>query len=305
MGSAGACLYALGSSGGIGVTGSGGIKAPNCGILDNFDLSLTGSGEIVGSSIGVVGTVSKVGSGTISPHPVTGITPVNDPLAYLPTPTPQSGTCTSTINISGSGSNTYGPGIYCSITTAGSGSVTFTAGNYVVTGNVSFTGSGPITFGAGNYTIDGSFSNTGSGNVSLGAGLYYLNGLILTGSGTVSGTDVTLYNNSGAVNITGSQTVQLVAPTSGTYEGILFYQNRSDASAANITGSQTSLLQGTLYFADAALTLTGSSSTAAYTIVVAKSVTMTGSDILSLPANYSSLANGSPVKSTNAAFLAE
>jgi Flp pilus assembly protein TadG len=304
LGSAGGCLYALGSSGGISVVGSGGISAPSCGILDNYNLSSTGSANITASSIGVVGTVSNVGSGTISPAPVS-ITPVSDPLAYLSPPTPQSGSCTNTINISGSGSYTYNPGNYCSISTAGSLSVTFTPGNYLVTGNVSFVGSGPVTFGAGNYTINGTFSNTGSGNVSLGAGLYYLNGLSLTGSGTVSGTSVTLYNNSGAVNVTGSQTVQLVAPTTGTYAGILFYQNRSDASAANITGSETSILQGALYFPDAGLTITGSSSTAAYTILVASSVSTTGSDVVDLPADYSSLPGGSPVKSTDAAVLGE
>ena len=95
----------------------------------------------------------------------------------------------------------------------------------------------------------------------------------------------------------GTQRVDLVAPTSGSYAGILFYQDPGNTSAATINGTQNSKFEGALYFPSAQLTINGTGDKAAYTIAVAKSYQLNGTFVLNFPSDYSSLANGSPIKS--------
>ena len=254
------CLYTL--SGGIITNGTAGINAPNCGIIDNGDLRKSGSGSITAASIGVHGTVTNNGSGAITPTPVAGIVPAADPLSYL-TP-PATGACLpgnpGRIRGNIGGTVFLNPGNYCQgISVRGSKNVVLNAGTYVIT-------SGGIDFG---------------------------------GRGTVSGTGVTLYFGpaGGSITFSGNQTINLAAPTSGTYAGILVYQNAGNASAATLDGANGSSFEGALYLPNAPLTINGAAgSTAAYTIVVAQSVSSLNGATFDLPANYSSLPNGSPIK---------
>ena len=73
----------------ITTNGTAGINAPNCGIIDNQDLTKNGSGSITAASIGVHGTSTDHGPGAITPTPVTGIVPAADPLSYLTPPGPE------------------------------------------------------------------------------------------------------------------------------------------------------------------------------------------------------------------------
>ena len=84
-GAGGGCVITLARSGvDISYTGSGGLTAEHCDIYDDSGasnaLTLTGSGSITGKAIGISGNYSSVGSGSISPAPVTGMAPVADPL---------------------------------------------------------------------------------------------------------------------------------------------------------------------------------------------------------------------------------
>jgi hypothetical protein len=65
------------------------------------------------------------------------------------------------------------------------------------------------------------------------------------------------------------------APASGTYEGILIFQDRSQSVGGTVNGSNTSSVTGTLYFKDANLTYTGTT-TAQFTALVADTITMVG-----------------------------
>jgi hypothetical protein len=85
-----------------------------------------------------------------------------------------------------------------------------------------------------------------------------------------------------------------VAPTTGPYAGILFYQDAGNTNAATITATGGSTLQGALYFPQAALNLNNTGAGAAYTIAVAQSLTLGGGT--NFPADYSSLPGGSPIK---------
>lgn len=278
------CVWTLAKSGtDISLVGSGAIDATGCDIYDDSNsstaLQLTGSGSISAKSIGIAGSYSDVGSGTINPAPVTGIAPAADPLANLAVPTIPTGTCSSNCNpsFSGSTSNTLNPGVYNSITNVGSGTLTLTAGNYIINGTVSNTGSGAVTFGAGNYTITGNFTDTGSGLMTLGAGQYVVEGnLGFTGSSSVNATGVSFYTE-GSTTVTGSGAMTLKAPTSGSNSGVLFFQARSDADAMQITGSSAMTMQGIIYAPAAALTLTGSGSISISTDMIVDSLAVTGS----------------------------
>ena len=65
----------------------------------------------------------------------------------------------------------------------------------------------------------------------------------------------------GPVLITGQCTVNLTAPTSGTYAGILFYQDRNITSSSNnqINGSSNPNMVGSFYFPTTPLLITGGS----------------------------------------------
>jgi Flp pilus assembly protein TadG len=265
------CLYALDPSGAgaFSLSGSGSITS-GCGIMvdssSSSALTTTGSGSITASSVGVVGNYSGGGSGSITPTPITGIAQGGDPLANLVAPAV--GSCMQTnYHISGSSGATLSAGVYCN--------------------GISITGSSTVTFDAGTYVLLGG-------------------GLSVSGSGSLSGTGVIFYNtcNStysyGSINLPGSSTVNFSAPTSGLLAGILFFQDPTvpvGSTASKITGSSSSTFDGAVYFPTTAVAYSGSSSSSGYTILVAYDLALTGSGTLSLGNNYSSLANGSPIRS--------
>jgi hypothetical protein len=100
---------------------------------------------------------------------------------------------------------------------------------------------GNVTMKPGVYYIDGgSFSVGSQANVS-GDGVT----IIMTSSS--AGTDATTI---ASADMNGGATVNLTAPTSGTYAGVLFYQDRRalDSGSNKINGNSSSKLQGAIYF---------------------------------------------------------
>jgi hypothetical protein len=93
------------------------------------------------------------------------------------------------------------------------------------------------------------------------------------------------------VTATGSNS-SFAAPTTGTYAGILFFQDRSNTHAAAVGGSNAAVV-GALYFPKAQLTYSGSNATSAYTLLVANAIVFSGSNS-TLNDNYSSLPGGPP-----------
>ena len=245
---AAACIYALDptASGALQVKGTATLTVTNCPVYVNSNsptaMKKTGSGD-VNATVNIVGNYSQVGSGNITPAPFTGKMPVADPLAALPAPT-FSG-CDYT-NFSASTSVTLNHGVYC--------------------GGISITGSGTTTMNPGTYIMNGGgFSSAGSANITASHVMIYN-----TASAGYS---------AGAVSIAGSGNFIMSAPNAGVYEGILIFQDRSLANAATVNGSSSSAVTGTLYFYDANLTYTGSS-TAQYTGIVADTITMVGSSVI-------------------------
>ena len=237
------CIYVLdpNASDAMQVKGTASIST-NCPVyIDSSSASAlrkTGAGDI-NATVDIVGNYSQVGSGSITPAPNTGKTSVADPLASLPVPT-FSG-CDQT-NYSTSSTVTLNPGVYC--------------------GGISITGSGTVTLNPGIYIMNGG-------------------GFSLAGSADLTGSHVMIYNTAtaghtiGAISIAGSGTLTLSAPNSGTYEGVLIFQDRTQSVGGSVNGSNTSVVTGTLYLPDANITYTGTT-TAQYTALVADTVTMVG-----------------------------
>ncbi len=145
----------------------------------------------------------------------------------------------------------------------------------------------------------------GNKSVTFQPGTYVLGGnMIINGTNSISGTGVTFYFSSGSLIMNGNSHADLVAPTTGTYAGILFFQDSNDSSMMILNGDSTSVFQGTLYLPGANLTINGNGNLAAYTIIDAASFTDNGNAAFHLGNDYSSLPGGSPAKGV-AAVLAE
>jgi hypothetical protein len=154
------CMYALGAGIG-GITNSGDVSAPNCGIISNHNLHTTGNGSITAREIGVEGTAT----GNNHPTPKTGIIPAADPLAYLQPPAAGGCLAGGAGIVNGTTPVTLNPGNYCGgISIKGAQNVTLNPGVYTITGGgLTFSGSG--TVGGTGVTL---YIGASGGTVSLG-----------------------------------------------------------------------------------------------------------------------------------------
>jgi putative Tad-like protein involved in Flp pilus assembly len=263
------CLYALDplvsgalSAGGTNAT----INAPKCAIQVNssniYAMNVTGGDCINAASIGIVGNYT-MGTCAPSPTPITGVVPAADPLASLAAPS--IGSCNYTnFKLSAGATQTLNPGVYC--------------------GGITLTGGSTALLNAGTYILNGG-------------------GLAVSAGSNIKGSGVTFYNTGSSksyipISLQGSGNTILSAPTSGPFEGILFFQDRSIISKAKnvISGSGTDSFEGALYFPTTYLMFGGGSSITAYTLIVADIIEISGNSTVTLNADYSSLADGSPIK---------
>lgn len=91
-----------------------------------------------------------------------------------------------------------------------------------------------------------------SGTINLNPGMYVIDGgeLRINANAAVNGAGVTFFLTNGAtVHFNGSAEIDLSAPTSGIYAGVLMYGDRDQGNAENIfNGTADSLMTGALYF---------------------------------------------------------
>lgn len=151
--------------------------------------------------------------------------------------------------------------------------------------------SGPCLTASGSTLQPGVYCSGLSlkGDITLSPGVYVIdNSLKINGNTTITGSGVTLYLAGGAsVWINGNATLNLSAPTSGTYSGLLFFGDRS-ASGGSVTfdGNANSTMTGALYFPTENVAYKGNYGGAnGCTQIVAYTVSWTGS--ASLNANCS------------------
>jgi len=128
---------------------------------------------------------------------------------------------------------------------------------------VNATGNTVLTLSPGTYS--GGIHVSGNAKVTLLPGVYYLQGggLWVLGNGNLSGTGVTIYNapKTAADNIlfSGTESVNLTAPNSGTYQNIVLFQNRSSTVPIVISGGNVNLV-GKVYAAKSRLYFSGTKS---------------------------------------------
>lgn len=213
------CVIALagtGSNNSFQLSGSASNVTMNCGIA--VDSAGAQAANIPGGAALTASKISIVGGyngGTYSPTPTTGAAVVADPFASVTGPTV--GACTYT-NYQTNSNAALSPGTYC--------------------GGINIGGSANVTFASGVYILNASgLLQLGGNSVSTGTGVTFY----LTGS-----------PYKGPV-IANSASVTFSAPTSGAYEGLLFFQDRTEATATRDKQAVLDIganehLTGTLYF---------------------------------------------------------
>lgn len=123
------------------------------------------------------------------------------------------------------------------------------------------------------------------GNVTLSPGVYVVQGNFkINANAVVTGSGVTIFmSGSSTVSMNGNASVQLSAPTSGTYSGVLFYGDRTGNSASStFNGTADSLLTGAIYFPKQQVSYLGNfSGNSGCTQVVASTIQWSGNSTIS------------------------
>ncbi|HUQ36698.1 MAG TPA: pilus assembly protein TadG-related protein [Aestuariivirga sp.] len=144
-------------------------------------------------------------------------------------------------------------------------------------------GSGPTyTSTSGSVLQPGNYTSgmTLTGTKTLKPGVYVVSGgnFKINANANISGSGVTIYLKAGtSVSINGTATVNLSAPTSGTYSGMLFFGDRSATADVTLNGTAASKFTGAIYFANQDIKYLGNfSGESGCTQVVGKTVEWTG-----------------------------
>jgi hypothetical protein len=275
FGSSPNCIYALGTSSVSNdtlVLSGFNFVTSSCGVIGNANLGGFGLSWLFAPSIALVGRNDGFIVFT-NTSPQTGIPVSPDPFASLPAPTVDTCLAHPTQTVISSGTVTLDPGTYCGGILVIGGQADFNPGIYVMNG--------------------GGFTVTAGGVNSVGVG-----GVTIYNTGTVAGVCTTCY---GPINVSFSGGSSLLAPTTGTYAGILLFQDRLNDQAATFAANWTfgskPFLTGAYYLPAAQANFYFDfGDQADYTILVAKKVVWLFT--FTLNANYSTLPGGSPVKNT-------
>jgi hypothetical protein len=213
----------LSSNGGSSVTTNAKI------IVDSNSASATtvvGGGTLTAPEFDITGVpgTSTSGGGTINGTILDGQVPTPDPLAYLPEPDPSTMTVQSkhTVKLQNQGSLSLQPGVY--------------------QGGINVTG----------------------GNLTLAPGIYYMDGgpFSFSGTGSLTAEGVMIVeapqSNPDVISITGTGTINLSPMTTGLYQGISLWQERTSTNTLTVSGGGSGSITGTFYAQHGTLKVSGS-----------------------------------------------
>jgi Flp pilus assembly protein TadG len=214
---------------GIPIGGSATVNL-GCGMMSNApsttSIIANGASSVTASPVAAVGNVppGNYAAGTVRQDYAL---PLRDPYRNLPDP-PNISSSNNDLRVQPNRSNNFGPGTYRNIDI--SGTATFSAGTYYVTGSVNFGSQAVVTASNAVFILTATNAASNGGNIAT-------------------------------VSMQGGASLNMTAPSSGTYAGILFYQDRRATSMRTniINGNSTSLLQGALYFPRQELQMNGTS----------------------------------------------
>jgi Flp pilus assembly protein TadG len=254
----GGCIYVMAPSGsGVNMSGTASIQS-GCGVYVNSNSSaavlFSGTPTITatnGSSIDLVGNYLGGDGHNFSPAPTLSAPVEPDPLASMNPP---------------SGWSSY-PNCIVSGPLVGSGSTSTTIS--------------PPTAG-GDCIVSSAINMSGSASVSFAAGFYVLqSGITTSGSSSVSGSGVTFYTPTAGITMSGTGGINITAPSSGPWEGIAIFQDRSNSSSDTLSGGTTQQINGVVYMPKGSLTYSGGSGTSGTTTtLVVNTVTFSGSSYI-------------------------
>ena len=250
------------------ITGSSDVTM-NCALGSNSDLDATTSGTIKAGALSAVGVINDGGGITGDTKLNPGVKPIADPYAgKVPSPPNVPFPCL--------------PGTWPLIKS----SATYPAGCYA------------------GLQIQ-------SGTVTLSPGVYYIGekGVSVSAGATLKGTGVTLIFTStaspfndkkiGTFDANGGATIDLSAPSAGTYAGILMYQDPrtpdSNTTAMNVTGNSSSSFSGAIYAPSVEVKFTGNSSMSTDCLqIIALRAVFTGNTKITnnCPGGYGATSNG-------------
>ncbi len=232
------------------------IIAPKCQLQINSSNSeaLRGNsnGDITAENICLTGGYVNDSSSNFMPTPKK-CTAVADPLASLPPPPQATASCTVNGDHKVVGTKTINPGVYC--------------------GKLEFDNGAGVTMSPGIYVVKGEF--------------------IVNSKSRLKGDDVMVYlmgNNNPRFNINSDSHIELRAPRTGTYAGIVFFQQRNGTADFSILNSDsTSFVEGVIYPPNTPLHLNSYgrlSPNTPWTMVITSKLSVNSFSVLRMNADY-------------------
>ncbi|HUG04966.1 MAG TPA: pilus assembly protein TadG-related protein [Candidatus Limnocylindria bacterium] len=202
----------------------------------------------------VTGGVTPVNAGRMSPAPMTGVAAAADPFVSLAGP-PASGVPAYAGQTITNATVTLSPGVYTGLVSVGNnGTARLMAGNYIFRAGLTATGSGSIVL-------------AGAGGVLL----YNANASYPAAGGAC-----------GDLSLAGTGAMTLSASRTGSYAGMLIFQDRSCTNGATLAVRTGTSLSGTLYVPEARLTISVANGVTIASQIVADLLTLTGNDTLTM-----------------------
>lgn len=250
------CVVSLENTNTTGITAGGNATVDlGCGMItDSVSLDAAvafGSSIVKASPVAAVGGLDQTDNWAVGTTLLPFTIPQQDPFANVPSPTIPS-PCNSQISDSPNSTSSPAAGCYKSMSVKG------------------------------NMTLSGTYIITGSIDINSQAVLSCASCTIILTNNSPS--------NTGGITINGGAQLNLTAPTTGTYAGLLFYQDRgaSNNNVNKINGNANSTFQGAMYFPNQEVEFTGTAGITYNCIkLVTRRVTFTGNSKIrnNCPAN--------------------
>ena len=250
------------SAGSLTVTGGSNLKSTAAVQVNSSSPTAVNvnNGAQINAPVNIVGGKTVAAGSAINGTVTTGAPSVSDPLSSIATPSVPTATTTPLSGYKGYGAFTMQPGLY--------------------SGSVSLGSGGTFTMQPGVYYIQG-------GNFTVA------NGATLSGSGVtiyIDNTNVSGTSNPGTISFQGGTTTTLSAPTSGTYQGMVYFQNRSSSTSPQFGNGATIKLTGAFYAPAATFTFNGGTSTNQLSNqMIAKDISISNGATVNVPYSSSSV----------------
>ena len=248
----GGCIYVMQSTGSS-VTNSGNATIDSaCGIYINSSgpspVTMSGSSVIEttgGAKTNIVSTSEGTFSGSSTITPAPNLGTTAVADPFASMSPPTVGSCTYSSPVVITSSTTLNPGTYC-----------------------------------------GGIITSGTETVTMNSGLYIIeSGIIVSGSPTFNGSGVTLYFKTGGITGSGTGGFNLSAPTSGTWQGVVLFEDRANSSGITLSGTTGTIVDGLVYMPKGNLTYSGSSGTGGViSTLVVNAITFSGTSYINQPA---------------------